>query len=368
MVAWGFPTAGVFGLGALGDPVSLERGLPFVGACLFVALAVGGVGLWRWKKSAGLGPRRAEETLAGPPLTWKKTTRRADRLVHYDTVGMLMRNPADPTVPPPPLEVHAGVLPRLEISAARPRATRLVQAETLGLAQCEAAEVPRATPPRGSREIADDFTEARVAVALTGLASEQLPTAPATRAMNPSAAAPAASPPARSVEPFPVVGPQPPAARRSAAPSAASPRAALPGRAPALPLEIPVALHGSRYTAMLRGQFSGNGPFHEETSTLIVFPGGAVIALGAKVEPDEMVILTNQKTGEAVSCRVVAVRPNPNAKSHVKIHFAQAASHFWGVRFPSEPSDAPAGASPDHAASAQTSSELEPAPPVGTRA
>ncbi len=111
---------------------------------------------------------------------------------------------------------------------------------------------------------------------------------------------------------------------------------ASPARPNAVCMEIPIVVQGSRYTSLVRNRSEHIEPFREETHTMIVFPGGAVVRLSAKVEPGEMVLVTNQKNGQQLMGRVVDVKIRETVKGHAEIEFTQRALGFWGINFPQE--------------------------------
>ena len=112
--------------------------------------------------------------------------------------------------------------------------------------------------------------------------------------------------------------------------------AARPPRPHAVVIEIPVVVYGSRYTSVVRQRTEHVEPFREETHTMIVFPQGAVLRLSAKVEPGEMVVVTNQKTGQELVGRIVNVKTRESVKGHAEVEFTQRAAGFWGITFPPE--------------------------------
>ncbi len=116
-----------------------------------------------------------------------------------------------------------------------------------------------------------------------------------------------------------------------------------PGSQPSGPLgaEIPVTVHASRYSAAAKNG-SKLPPVHEETRTVIIFPQGAVVRLSATVTVGELVVLTNNRTGADVICRVTSVKTQPGIQNYVNLEFTQRAVGFWQGAGPSErPSDGP---------------------------
>jgi len=92
--------------------------------------------------------------------------------------------------------------------------------------------------------------------------------------------------------------------------------------------EIPVTVHASRYSAPAKGA-AKLPPIHEETSTVIIFPQGAVVRLSATVTAGELVVLTNNSTGSDVICRVTNVKTQPGIQNYVHLEFTQRALDFW---------------------------------------
>lgn len=104
-------------------------------------------------------------------------------------------------------------------------------------------------------------------------------------------------------------------------------------RADALSLEIAVRVHGSRVTQVVRELTPHTEPFEEQTSTMIVFPQGAVLRMSTAVTVGQMLVLTNAKTGQDAICRVIKVRTFSNAQGYVEIEFSHAQPGYWGVNF-----------------------------------
>ena len=133
------------------------------------------------------------------------------------------------------------------------------------------------------------------------------------------------------------------AAPRTAAPAPSSAHL----RSDAVSLEIPVRVHGSRITEVVRGVTPHTEPFEEQTTTMIVFAQGGVVKMTTPVTSGQMMVLTNLKTRQDVICRVLKVRNNPNLQAYVEIEFTHPQPGYWGVFFPSDgPEFAPRPASP----------------------
>jgi TonB family protein len=107
-------------------------------------------------------------------------------------------------------------------------------------------------------------------------------------------------------------------------------------RSDAVSLEIPIKIHGSRVTAVIRGVTPQTEPFEEQTATMIVFPQGGVLRMITAVNVGQMLVLTNLKSRQDAICRVVKVRSFPNMQSYVEVEFTQPQPKYWGVYFPSE--------------------------------
>jgi protein TonB len=129
-------------------------------------------------------------------------------------------------------------------------------------------------------------------------------------------------------------------------------------RADAVSLDVPIKVHGTRVTETARGAVPQTEAFEETTSTMIVFPQGAVVKMATAVVGGQMVVLTNLKSGHDAICRIVKVRPYAQTHSYVEIEFTHRQPGYWGVYFPSEssgdagPMAAPAAGGSLHAAPA----------------
>lgn len=107
-------------------------------------------------------------------------------------------------------------------------------------------------------------------------------------------------------------------------------------RADAVSLDVPVKVHGSRVTEVVRGITPHTEPFEEQTSTMIVFPQGGVLRMSTAVTAGQMVVLTNLKSGHDAICRVVKVRAYAQTQSYVELEFTNRQSGYWGVHFASD--------------------------------
>lgn len=107
--------------------------------------------------------------------------------------------------------------------------------------------------------------------------------------------------------------------------------------AEAFGLEVAVRVHGSKVAAVVLESTEHVEPFEEDTTTMIVFPRGAVVKLRARVRTGHAMILTNLLTKQTAPCRIIQVNTAPNVAHYVKLEFTQPAPGFWGVHFPSDP-------------------------------
>jgi periplasmic protein TonB len=107
-------------------------------------------------------------------------------------------------------------------------------------------------------------------------------------------------------------------------------------RADAVSLEVPVKVHGSRVTEVVREVTPHTEPFEEQTNTMIVFPQGAVIRMSTSVNVGQMLVVTNLKSRQDAICRVVKVRTFSNLQGYVEVEFTHKQPGYWSVYFPSE--------------------------------
>ena len=108
----------------------------------------------------------------------------------------------------------------------------------------------------------------------------------------------------------------PVAARNTEAPQS-------PRRTDAVGAEVPVIVHASRTSVAVREIARPQPPVHEMTRTVIVFPQGAVVRLTASLTMGELVVLTNQRSGADVLCRVASVKAQPGIQHYVDLEFTQ---------------------------------------------
>src|SRR5580698_7469887 len=155
---------------------------------------------------------------------------------------------------------------------------------------------------------------------------------------------------------------------RSSTPSASKPATpatpSAPGvRADAVSVEVPVRVYGSRITQVPGQPEPNSEPFEEQTSTMIVFPQGAVLRMSTTVAVGQMLVVTNTNTKADAICRVVKVRTFSNTQGYVEVEFTTAQPGYWGaVRFPSDgPAPAAAPAAPIASAAPVAPPQTKPA-------
>jgi hypothetical protein len=89
-------------------------------------------------------------------------------------------------------------------------------------------------------------------------------------------------------------------------------------------LRVPVTLSGT----------IDQGPFSEDTHTLIISAHGALISLAAKISQGQILRIRSQMYAEEQDCRVIWIGPETEGKNRCGIEFLQPAPNFWHVAFP----------------------------------
>lgn len=74
----------------------------------------------------------------------------------------------------------------------------------------------------------------------------------------------------------------------------------------------------------------------EQSETLAVNVHGALILLTPPVEENEVMELTNTKTGESQTCRVVYVGAPEGGRIQAGVEFTTPSPQFWRISFPPE--------------------------------
>ena len=94
-------------------------------------------------------------------------------------------------------------------------------------------------------------------------------------------------------------------------------------RSTRLDLAVPVLVYG--------WALGGGGPFTEITQTLAVNVHGGLLALAATVQPTQILLVVNDKTGIERRCRVVCVERESGGKQNVGVEFVRPEGQFWGL-------------------------------------
>ncbi len=85
-------------------------------------------------------------------------------------------------------------------------------------------------------------------------------------------------------------------------------------------LEVPVRL---------QGESAHHATFFEDTNTVLVFNGGAVLRVAGELAPGQSVLLTNRATRRQIPCRVSFVRQHGGVRGYAEVEFAASAPGFW---------------------------------------
>lgn len=107
---------------------------------------------------------------------------------------------------------------------------------------------------------------------------------------------------------------------QSAFPIAPTPVGTAPKLRQPVSLEVPVRL---------QGQPNGHDTFFEDTQTVLVFNEGAVLRVGAEVQPGQALLLTNRSTRQQAACRVAYVKQHGNVRGYAEVEFSAPAPGFW---------------------------------------
>jgi hypothetical protein len=90
---------------------------------------------------------------------------------------------------------------------------------------------------------------------------------------------------------------------------------------PRIPARIPV---------QLEGRDRSQKPFSEQTATLLINHGGALIALAAELDLNDRLNITNQQTGKSANCRVAwRSVAQLNGRWSYGIALTDALGDFW---------------------------------------
>jgi hypothetical protein len=368
------------------DPYGLSLGslVAFVGVTCLLALAVGGVGLRRWKRSAGLAAEYVPPLPAMPLLSVGQRSGPVVRLVDIRTLSLsdgeswtaggddATAEPArlSDIVPsleaiPLPVPVEAALLAkpaRASAAAAGSHVVRVVPVAHRGTTFRPASEELIVSPVSASPDLRASLGTSTAEVSFGVPWAETIePLAPTEAHFDGSDShAPVLTPEevkrlvdeafptltmeeaARGVAKCVVTRSQVGPASNSAPAQVSTPMDAF-SQSLRTGAPIPTVL-GARYPrsqrlrinvpVVVRGPFSREEPLEEHTFTETILPQGAIIGLGAGVQMNEELILANCKTGQQIGCRVVGLLGSQKGKSSVELQFIQPDPQFWHVGFP----------------------------------
>jgi hypothetical protein len=74
--------------------------------------------------------------------------------------------------------------------------------------------------------------------------------------------------------------------------------------------------------------------FEEEARTLVVNAHGALIALAARVAPNQTIVVANNATQQSLECRIVYLGNSQGGRTQMGIEFVQPSPTFWQIDFP----------------------------------
>jgi hypothetical protein len=89
-------------------------------------------------------------------------------------------------------------------------------------------------------------------------------------------------------------------------------------------LSIPVTLSGQ----------TSDGPFTEQTQTLVINAHGALVMLAARVTMGQKLELKSLTHAEAQTCTVVFVGLTTDGRTQFGVEFTAPAPNFWQIAFP----------------------------------
>jgi hypothetical protein len=91
-----------------------------------------------------------------------------------------------------------------------------------------------------------------------------------------------------------------------------------------------------RVQVLVERQSAGGQSKSEDTETLAVNAHGALILLTPPVGEGGQLSLTNKRTGEVQTCKIVYLGPVEAGKIQVGVEFMQPSPQFWRIVFPPE--------------------------------
>jgi hypothetical protein len=89
-------------------------------------------------------------------------------------------------------------------------------------------------------------------------------------------------------------------------------------------LSLPVTISGQTV----------QGPFTEQTHTMVVNAHGALVGLKANVAKGQILRIKSATFPEELECHVIWVGPAAEGKNQCGLEFTKPVPKFWGVTFP----------------------------------
>ena len=77
-----------------------------------------------------------------------------------------------------------------------------------------------------------------------------------------------------------------------------------------------------------------DGPFSEQTQTIVVNAHGALVGLKAKVVKGQAVCIVRGPSSEEQVCQVIWIGPTAEGITQCGIEFSKPCPNFWGITFP----------------------------------
>ena len=90
----------------------------------------------------------------------------------------------------------------------------------------------------------------------------------------------------------------------------------------------------ARIRLQVRRDTDGEDFMSETSHTMVVNAHGALIGLAMKVQPNELLAITNMTSAEKRYVRVVRVSEKTASQNEVAIEFTEPAPNFWHIDFP----------------------------------
>jgi len=86
----------------------------------------------------------------------------------------------------------------------------------------------------------------------------------------------------------------------------------------------------------VQGYTENNEKFRVQTRSLSVSGHGGMIMLEAELAVGQMLLITNEHSGQKTECKVVSVRSESNGKRIVAFEFLSPDTNFWKISFPAQ--------------------------------